>query len=154
MLVSNYIVRRTLPYSMGATLVSDYSVYRQRGDGWVVSRLWSDRFNSAFRCRCRFGRVCRVDIPALLAVPRNAGDSLPDLLESGSSHVESGAVEDNLITASHNAELLRWVLRNRRTHAIYTGLDAIDPVIGATILRLSSEDRMSRRLLSSSDTKI
>lgn len=87
-------------------------------------------------------------------VDRNAGDSLADLLESGSSHVESGAVEDNLITASHNAELLRWVLRNRRAHAIYTGLDAIDPVIGATILRLSSEDRMSRRLLSSSDTKI
>lgn len=79
-------------------------------------------------------------------VDSNAGDPLSELLYSGACHVESGAVGDNLIAASHNAELLRWVLRNRREHQSFADLEPSDPVIGSTILRLKSEDRLSRRL--------
>lgn len=73
-------------------------------------------------------------------------DPLAQLLHSGANQVESGAVGDSLITASHNAELLRWVLRSRRDHSSYAGLQTEDPVVGVTMLRLKSEDRVSTRL--------
>lgn len=79
-------------------------------------------------------------------VDTNPNDPLAQLLISGSDHVESGMVGENLIAASHNAELLRWVLRNRREHHSFVGLEANDPVVVATVLRLKSEDRISRRL--------
>nr|CEK42043.1 hypothetical protein PQBR57_0090 [Pseudomonas fluorescens SBW25] len=78
-------------------------------------------------------------------VDSNGNDPLADLLASGAGHVESGVVQGNLIAASHNAELLRWVLRNRRDHQKYDGLDASDPVINTALLRLKSEDRFSQK---------
>lgn len=73
-------------------------------------------------------------------------DPMAQLLHSGAVEVESGSVGHSLITAAHNAELLRWVLQNRRAHPTYDDVVTDDPVVGATILRLKSEGRVSRRI--------
>lgn len=72
-------------------------------------------------------------------------DPLAQLLNSGAGEVENGSVGDSLIAATHNAELLRWVLRNRREHMSYDDVITNNSLVLATILRLKSEDRMSRR---------
>ncbi|HDS1721513.1 TPA: radical SAM protein [Pseudomonas putida] len=72
-------------------------------------------------------------------------DPLAQLLNSGAEQVENGSVGDSLIAAAHNAELLRWVLRNRREHQSYDDVVSENSLVGATILRLKSEDRMARR---------
>lgn len=79
-------------------------------------------------------------------VDKNPDDPLAKLMRSGSDHIEDGSVGANLIAASHNTELLRWLLRNRRGQVAFAGLKASNPHVGSTVLRLKSEDRVSRRL--------
>ena len=80
---------------------------------------------------------------------RSATDPLAQLLIRGAGKVEGGDIEDNLITADYNAELLRWVLRNRRAHSSYEDIDTATPVVGPSILRLRTEDRISKRMRAS-----
>lgn len=75
----------------------------------------------------------------------NPTDPLAEVLEKGAVSVETGAVAESLIAADHNAELLRWVLRNRRKHSSFEGLDQAAPILGLSLLRLKSEDRISKR---------
>ncbi len=75
---------------------------------------------------------------------RNPSDPLAHLLVTGAGNVESGSLGDNLIAADHNAELLRWVVRNRRDCDSYDDLEASAPEVRASVLRLRTEDRISR----------
>ncbi|MFL1449363.1 radical SAM protein [Pseudomonas tritici] len=77
-------------------------------------------------------------------------DPLASLLLSAAGNVEAGVLGDNLIAADHNAELLRWILRNRRNHDSLHGLDTTTPIMGSSIFRLKSEDRVSLQLRRSS----
>ena len=77
---------------------------------------------------------------------RSPTDPMAQLLVQGAGKIEAGEVEDSLITTDHNAELLRWVLRNRREHATYEDLDTTMPVVGPSILRIRTEDRLTARM--------
>lgn len=76
---------------------------------------------------------------------RNPGDSLAQLLVAGALAVEAGHIEGSLIAADHNAELLRWVVRNRRDGEALARLDSSAPILGACVARLKSEDRIAAR---------
>lgn len=79
-------------------------------------------------------------------VDQNPDDPLATLLRDGSGNVEAGIIGDTLIAADHNAELLRWVLSNRRDAEGYDDLPSDDPLLHSSRLRLRSESRISKRL--------
>lgn len=74
----------------------------------------------------------------------NHTDPLAQLLVAGAGSVESGSVGESLIAADHNAELLRWVVRNRRHCNSYDDLESAAPEVRSSVLRLRTEDRISR----------
>lgn len=74
----------------------------------------------------------------------NPTDPLAQLLVAGAGNVESGSLGESLITADHNAELLRWVVRNRRHCDSYDDLESAAPEVRSSVLRLRTEDRISR----------
>lgn len=77
---------------------------------------------------------------------QNHLDPLARLLLAGAASVEAGEIGETLIAADHNAELLRWVIRNRRHAETYEGLDESAPVLGPSLIRLKSENRILSRL--------
>lgn len=74
----------------------------------------------------------------------NPADPLAQLLVTGAGNVESGSLGESLIAADHNAELLRWVVRNRRHCDSYDDLESAAPEVRSSVLRLRTEDRISR----------
>ena len=75
---------------------------------------------------------------------RNSSDQLSQLLVAGARAVESGQVGENLIAADHNAELLRWLIKNRRESDSFDDLVTADPSVRASILRLRLEGRLAQ----------
>lgn len=120
--------------SLSADVFACLSVEEQRT---VIEHLVYDDFYSLTMAKQAVWGWC----------DRSAGDPLAELLLTGAANVENGVVGETLIAADHNAELLRWVLRNRRDHDTYDGIDTSQPVVGASIFRLRSEDRISGRLV-------
>ncbi|WP_205885633.1 radical SAM protein [Pseudomonas amygdali] len=74
---------------------------------------------------------------------QNPLDPLATILFSGAASVEAGAIGESLIAADHNAELLRWVMRNRRHAENFDGLDESAPVLGPNLIRIKSESRIA-----------
>lgn len=77
---------------------------------------------------------------------QNPSDPLAQLLTTGAINVEAGDIGETMIAADHNAELLRWVIKNRRHTDSFEGLDEEAPVLGPNLLRLKSEGRIAARL--------
>lgn len=71
---------------------------------------------------------------------RQPTDPLSKLLTDGMSRLQLGSLSGELIAADHNAEILRWLLRNPRSGQP-AGVTQ-DPVIRVTSQRLATEQRM------------
>lgn len=75
----------------------------------------------------------------------NTEDRLAKLLLDGAKAVSVGTEGVSSITADHNVELLRWILKNQIPSNQLDSDANIDPVIIATSSRIRSEDRLSRK---------
>ncbi len=89
----------------------------------------------------------RIDSAVVWRWVADAGsDPLATLLAAGESQVSAQVIGDSLITADHNAELLRWVLRNKREEDLAGNGTHLDPAVRSSLMRLRSEERLASRI--------